>query len=1108
MSKRLITPVDHAIRERATEDLSASICLEAGAGTGKTTILVDRIISILRGGAAQCAQIVAITFTEKAAAEMKGRVAGRIEQLLADPATSGIERERLETARRDLERAQISTIHAFASALLHEYPIEAGVDPRFSLLDGIDGSIFLDESFDEFLSATGARHEAPLRSLFEAAGASAFDRLRSITLRHYAGRARRAQAKRTTEGSGDEGSATTLLEQWSEMIVSGASELRSIAADHCTDPSDRGAVEIERFAGEAAGLASAGGEDLEPLLLALRPPGKKGNMRNWDPAGACTRQKEIAARVEEDHERFGMMWTDRMRDGLERWCAEFGAFVDERKGRRSLLDFDDLLLGARRLLDDPVALEDLRGRYRCILVDEFQDTDPLQAEIILLLSAPPGAAGADPRPGKLFVVGDPKQSIYRFRGADIEAYEEVKELMGRSGEVLSITQNFRSVPGIVEWVNGAFSRIISPPAGGGRYQPVYEPIHAARSGEGAAVVVLDMETDEAKADRIREIEGAAAARFAAWLVGSGREVTDRRSGERRPVRFGDIALIYRGTTGIDRYEEPLREAGIPYLVEGGTLFYTRQEVRDVASVMWAVEDPYDPLALVSVLRSPLFGMSDEEIFLFTREGGRLDCLDPGDPGAGHEDMRGALELLADLHRRRNGLGPARVLRAILEQTGYLPLLELTAHGRQAVLNVNKIMDTARLFEERMHPFRYFARWLRDQDVLGAVEGESPAIDEDEDAVRLLTIHKSKGLQFPVVILVNLVQQERRGESVLIGRDGTLSMRLQGALRTSDFDERSCLETEMAEAETARLLYVAATRAADLLVIPRTPVDRGLAGIIAPYLGPDGPAPVEMTALSSLPALGREAESYGGLPPVSGPDAERSGRELLDWAERRGTLIERASRALRPVSPSKLVPMHEGVEAGAATAGDGDALQFGSAFHLMMEWALGSAEPDISAAARRAAARQGIPRREAELCELGGRALAHPLLREAAGADLMRCEVPFSLPTGEGGDGPVHAGGMLEGRIDLLFRSQGGWTIVDFKTDDILDAQAGSRAEAYRPQAAAYALAASELGIGPLARVVFLFVRPGVACDAGDPDSLAAEGRRLVTAAAEGPLSAT
>ncbi|MDD3642123.1 MAG: UvrD-helicase domain-containing protein [Candidatus Krumholzibacteria bacterium] len=1110
MSARRVEPVDIETRVRATRDLSTSLCLEAGAGTGKTTILVERIISILREGAAQCAQIVAITFTEKAAAEMKGRVAERIELLLADGATEGIERERLETARRGLERAQISTIHAFASTLLHEYPIEAGVDPRFSLLDGIDGAIFLDESFDEYLSEEAARHEATLRGLVEAAGPSAFERLRSITLRHYSSRGRRAEGRprRGTEDGG--GDAAGLLDAWRRSILAGARELRRLSADHCTDPSDRGASEIARLLEDAAPLESAAAESLEPLLLSLKPPSSKGNRRNWTPPEICARQKEAAARLREEHERFGMIWTDRLRDGILRWCEGFRRFTDERKCLRSLLDFDDLLLAARRLLDDPVALGELRGRYRRILVDEFQDTDPLQAEIILLLAASPGPGDDGPEPGKLFVVGDPKQSIYRFRGADIEAYERVKDLLARSGEVVSITQNFRSVPGIVEWVNGAFSRIIVPPAGGGRYQPVYEPIAAAREGSGTAMMLLDLETGETGADGIREIEGAAAARLVAWLVGSGREVADRRGGGRRPVRFGDIALIYRGTTGIDNYEEPLREAGIPYLVEGGTLFYTRQEVRDIASALWAVEDPYDPLALVSTLRSPLFGMSDEEIFLFTREGGRLDCLDPGDPGAGHGDLREAMALLADLHRRRGELGPAGVLRALLEQTGYLSLLKLAVHGRQAVLNARKIMDTARIFEERMHPFRYFARWLRDQDLLGAAEGESPAIDEEEDAVRLLTIHKAKGLQFPVVVLVNLVQQERRGERDLIGRDGSLALLLSGGLRTSDYDDRARLEEEMAAAETARLLYVAATRAADLLVIPKIPGGRGLSGIIEPFLSAEYSPAVEETALSGLPVIERTGDPCRALPAATPRSALRSARELGEWGEERQRLRGRAAATSPSFSPSGLVSMHGARgRGGAPEVPEGEALLFGSAFHRMMEAIFGPAAPDIATAASRAAAEHGIPGREAELRGLAAGALALPLLREASEAEIVRAEVPFSLPgDGAGDGGPIHGGSLLEGRIDLIFRSGGRWTIVDFKTDEIAADQIDRRMEIYLPQAAAYAHAALELGIGPLERVVLLFVRPGIARAAGDPAQLAALGSRLVRAAADRPPSET
>ena len=1127
-------PVDIAARTRAAEDLDTSFCLEAGAGTGKTTILVERIVSILRRGRAQSGGIVAITFTEKAAAEMKARVQARIAGLLADESLPPAQRERLAAGRRDLERAQISTIHAFASALLHEYPIEGGVDPRFKVLDGIDAAIFLEECFEDFLAGADARHEPALRRLIGVLGGSgAVEHLRAIAKLRYRFRGRREPAAAPLAGArpggvdagagaqdapgGESPESLCGLSARRELYLERAGELRRLAAAHCTSVADNGYGEIVRFHEQASALGAARDDDeLEHLLVTLVPPAAKGNRKNWSPPEACARQKEMAAALGEEHERFRRRWMSGLAGGLAGWCEAFARFADERKHARSVLDFDDLLIRARRLLRDRTALDDLRARYRFILVDEFQDTDPLQAEIIMLLAAAPGAAGTEPEPGKLFVVGDPKQSIYRFRGADVEVYQRVRDMIAGSGQPISITQNFRSLPGIVDWVNEAFSNLMQRPADG-RYQPEYEWIHSWREQDGPAVHLLDLETSAVNADELRAIEGEAVARLARRIVEGGCQVTDPRTQQRRSARYGDIALIYRGTTGIDRYEDPLRAQGVPYLVEGGTMYYARQEVRDLSSALWAIEDPYDTLALAAVLRSPLFGFSDEEIFLFTRAGGRLDYLDPGAARGASEDVLEALALLAALHRGRNETGAAQTLRRLLAETGYLALQKLTLHGRQAVLNVRKVLQTARVFDERMHPFRYFARWMRNQDMLGTREGESPEIDEDEDAVRLLTIHKAKGLQFPVVILVNLVQKERGGGGVIVGPDGSLALQLSGGWRTENFEDRAATERRMIEAETIRLLYVAVTRARDMLVVTRVPDGKGLYGAIAPFLERQA-ARVGILRSSELPApiLGRGP--FLVAPAASAAAAVRCARERDEWLAGRRALLAGACAAPAVIAPSGLVPhMAPGGAVHSPPAGDSPAaaaaLAFGSAFHRLMELVLSvSAGAGIGAAARAAAAEYLISEQEAPLRELGERALRSSLMREAAGAEELYCEVPFIIPLeaapAAASDAPWEWGNMLEGRIDLLFQRGGRWTVVDFKTDDVEAARAGERAASYRAQAAAYAYALRALGIEAVERIVFFFVRPGKTVTAGDVETLASEGESLVRAAAAFPPCAT
>lgn len=1065
-------PVDIEARRRAAGDLDSSLCLEAGAGTGKTTLLVERFISILRSGRAACRQIAAITFTEKAAAEMKSRLRLEVGSLLSRGDMAEEERKRLEAAEAELERSSISTIHAFAATILREYPLEAGIDPGFEQLDGIDSSILLDECFNDYLAGEGGRAGSGLRDFLRAGGT--VDGLREIALKWYGARVGKALSGIFR---GDAVEARGEGERWEEPSALGdrllerVAGLRAMAATDCGNPEDKGYLELERFARDLSSAGDLAGEELEDLLLGIkRPYHRVGSRSNWDPPESCAAWREEALRITGELERFRAAWMDRMAAGLEEWCEGFARNVDGRKRERGALDFDDLLIRARTLLEDPGVLEALREQYRFVLVDEFQDTDRLQAEIVMLLTGSGSGDDLEIEPGKLFVVGDPKQSIYRFRGAEVEVYEQVREILARSDSWIRISQNFRSVPGIVEWVNGAFSSLIER-SGEELYSPSYEPIHAMRDGVGPAVTVMDLETDEEKTEGMRREEGRAVARFARGLVESGREVRDPRTKLMRPVRWGDIALLYRNTTGIEHYEDPLRDEEIPYLVEGGRLYFRRQEVRDISSALWVVEDPFDSMALLAVLRSPLFGFSDEEIFLFVDSGGRLDYIDPRvPPEGGFEDLASAMSILASLHRERNASGPVGVLRSLLEATGYLSLSKLRVHGEQRVRNVRKAMAKARLFEERGRSFRYFARWMRDQDILGGAEGESPMIDEEEDAVRLMTIHKSKGLQFPVVVLVNLVQRPQNRDSSFVRGGRELSLRLSSGLETSDFAAVREEERRRNEAETARLLYVAATRAGDMLVIPAAPEPRGLYLLVEPFLEGEG---IVREAVSSLPELERAGTPVSRVA-ITGAEGARAAAVARDrWREERMELIEKASAIPARLTPSGMeIPLELPARDGAREVPG--ALAFGSAFHRLMERAaIPGREYGLEELAASAAEEAGIPGGAEELEALAADFLGSDLMGEIRRADRVLTEVPVFISRAPA-DGPEVS---VSGRIDLLFESGGAWTVVDFKTDDAEGERIDRLMEAYRIQGAAYAWALEDLGVS-VGRVIFAFVRPG------------------------------
>jgi ATP-dependent helicase/nuclease subunit A len=1057
------TLVDSEARRRAASDLGSSLCVEAGAGTGKTTLLVDRYLAIVSTGKARCGQIVAITFTEKAAGEMKYRLRRKIEELLSNATEDDEARTRLAEALVDLERAPISTIHSFAASILREHPIEAGIDPFFRQLDGIEAPILLDECWDDFLAGVTARTALSIERFLSHGGR--LDHLRGMAYALYDRRGEKYIDGILGRRSISAGRGNTVVsvpqdnqtEAFRERIDEAKAELTRLIDEHCINRSDKGCVGIERFLEALRALDDFSGDGLEDFLFGLQLPSKRdGSKGNWSPPSACGEMKEIVGRLHGHMNAFRSTVTDRLRQELSPWFDEFLAFVDERKNAESFLDFDDLLIWTRILLRDARTLAALRDRYRFILVDEFQDTDPLQAEIIVLLA---GEGGAEP--GRLFIVGDPKQSIYRFRKADVEIYEEVKGRFAQSGSHLNISQNFRSVSPIVEWVNETFAGIITPPESG-TYQPRYEPIRAVRNGGGPSVIELDLglEGQNVRLSDVRRAEGEAIARLIRRLVEEQRAVWDPVLKQECPLSYRHIAVIYPGTTGIDYYERPLRGEEIPYIIEGGKLYYTRQEVRDIASVMRSIEDPWDQLALVASLRSPLFGFSDEELFLFSSAGGSFDYLESGVPEMEQfRDFAAAFRFLSGLHASRNDLGPAGTMRALLAETNYPEFCLIGPHGEQRVWNIRKILQNAREFEARGLSFRRFARWLGEQESLAAAEAESPLVEEDENAVRLLTVHKAKGLQFPVVILANLAQKRSRRANLLVEGGRRLVFKIN-EMQTGDYDEAAEWEERRDEAEAVRLLYVAATRAGDLLVIPRSPKTRSKSYLDLIEGGLSGERLVERRMLGGLPPL------VGSMRPFARKFKTGGARERKRWLARLSELIEEAAKVRAVITPSGLV---DHPAAGPPAGGDGDtARRFGLAFHDLMELLDISLETVPESLTRAVAHRYRLEGSD-DLRILAEETLRSSLLREAASSSRRYREVPFTFRLGEG---------IIEGRIDLLYEMEGCWRIVDYKTDDIPREAVDDRFAAYRVQGACYALAASGLGIGPIGSVAFYFVRSG------------------------------
>jgi ATP-dependent helicase/nuclease subunit A len=895
------TLADRDARARAASDLDTSFLVEASAGSGKTTLLVARLLAWVRSGRARLPGIVAITFTEKAAAELRLRLREAIEA--ARPSAPPGERRHLDQALADLELAPIRTIHAFAADLLRQRPVEAGIDPGFRVADPLEAGLTLDETWERWLEQAAAAAPPALQEAV-ALGVSmaALRRLGEALVAE-----RDLLPGLPAPVSEDAG---PLNREVRERIA----DLHAAVPARARGTGDRLARHLQELAAWVRHTDALGeAEQLTAVLteLPLRSPRGLGNQRAWgvEPlARARAALAELADRVAAAR----AVRLHNLAATLAAWLAGFVAAYQARLARAGLLDFHDLLLRARDLLRDrPDVRRDFQHQYRALLVDEFQDTDPLQLEIAFFLAEDPRGPAAATwdqvrlEPGRLFLVGDPKQSIYRFRRADIETYERARLVLAAQGEVLTLATNFRSVARLLAAVNDLFAPQMQPPPDGA-YQPAYAPVVPppdAADGEGP--LLLDWPADApppAGMDARRAREAAALAGLVQRAVGEGTwPVRDRGTGQPRPARFGDVVCLLRTLGGATVYEDAFRAAGVPYRTVGGRHYYGRSEVGWALAALTAIEDPYDPVALVAALRSPFFGAPDGAFLAHVAAGGQLSYLTPLPAGA-HPALAEAWRILRDLHARRTRESPTAVVEALYVETEVLATYALDPHGDQRVANLLRILDTARALEATgRSTFRALVRWLRAQDRGGYEESESPTVEEGDDVVRLMTVHAAKGLEFPVVILPDLewdrgtdspplvVDRRPDGPALAVSLGKAAELRVESA-NLPALAER---EARRAAAEQLRLFYVATTRARDHLVLPLLfgLAPRGFAAFCAPLFDQADARRVVVEPAALAPV----AEP---VPPVP---------HLMDhasWAAARARVIERGSRTAPAVHPSR------------------------------------------------------------------------------------------------------------------------------------------------------------------------------------------------------------
>jgi ATP-dependent helicase/nuclease subunit A len=1086
-------PPDEAERRRIHSDLASTLFVEAGAGAGKTSSLVARIVNLVRSGV-PITGIAAITFTEKAAAELRGRTRQRLE---AEPGPE------TDAALARLDHAPIGTLHSFARRILFDFPIDAGLPPGFTVLDELQSGLAFEEQWNDLLDRLLDEAE-PAAGLI--AGGRAF-----VELCEFDGFGVDKGARRMAD---DFRSNWDLVHDRVDLSGPGPLRLDTAVIERVlgriasteTPDDDKQTDIVAELVALGVGLQSQSLRTRLEALAALDAkcghwgglrvlPGAKGKWTAaFGPAGEHALESLRADEVE-----LGRLANEALEDVKRHrrllLGAIMGRFVLDAATERATagqLEFHDLLVLARRLLaDNPHVRRLLHDRYVRVLLDEFQDTDPIQLEIAVRLTSDPDdpaqdtASGASahrswrdlrPLPGRLFIVGDPKQSIYRFRRADISQYLRAAGQVGADNVQLSA--NFRSTRAVIDFANDVFGRLISyePDA-----QPAFQPLDACRAAPGldhgtVSLIGTDRHDDLAANQRSGEMGSADALRLreatdvvatVSTALADGWPVYDERLAALRPCRPGDICVLLPTRISLPSLESELRRAAVSYRAENSSVVYATTEIRHLLLALRVADDPTDTLALVEALRSPLYGCSDVELWEWKSRGGTWNLWSAPPAGLQDHPVADAVAHVRSVAERIGTTSAADLLAALADERRMFDLALSGPDARDVWRRLRFVIEQARAWADAGgHGMRRYLQWATLQASESRV-ADTILPENDHDAVRVMTIHAAKGLEFPITIVAGLTTKPRRATTngVVWANDTWM---LAGRGDDGVFVAHQPIDEQMGDAERRRLLYVACTRAVDHLVLS---LHRGAPTRNNADYGDWGP----LTSAELLWAAGAAGPTSGarGIQAAVRPVATtRSEPAVVDWSDRQVWEAERdrvftAASRRTGIAATRL--SEELAGAGERDEIDDPGLDkrpvnvelppwqrgrygtsIGRAVHGVLQFCDLSTGADIDNLARAQCAAEGVIGLEQQVAALARSVLTTPIVQSVvAGAEHWR-ELFVAAPIGDR---------VLEGYVDLLVRTADGLVIVDYKTDQWSGpVQSSERVGRYRLQLAAYGAA--------------------------------------------------
>lgn len=920
---------DQAARDRVETDTAATLFVEAGAGTGKTHALVRRLGRLLLADGVPIDRIAAITFTEKAAAELRDRLRVHLVKAEADG------ERRAAEALAGLDTAAIGTLHSFALRLLSENPLEAGIPPRVTTQQDTAEAAALDvlwaDCADLLFGPGREDHRSGLTAravddLLDAGiGTHAF---REVVEALHADWDRLTSEPLFTGPLADTPDVSDVVE-----AVGGILAWR----DACTDESDLLFETLGRHEAWLEDLGAAASDpDASPglvdLLASPVTAGRGGRAAAWgDKATVDAVKNEIRALPVLCTEVLAAHWRPRIALVLD---ALVPVVLDHAAGRRrrGTLQFHDQLVLARELLRIPDVRARVREQYTRILLDEFQDTDPIQLDLAELITV--AVEGEGPEPGRLFTVGDPKQSIYRFRRADIATY--LRAQTGPGVQIERLSTNFRCTRAVLDWVNEVFSEVLLPAEG---VQPEYRdlepapgrPAHDDAHGPRPFVFRTDDVPPHCPADASEDqqrhwSEAADVARVIATAIREG-WTHESKGGTRAPLSLGDIAILLPSRGSLPMIETCLDHAGIDYRAEASSIVYGTPEIRDLLLAVRAAATTADEASIVGALRSPLFGCGDDDLLRWRSAGGTWAPGAPAPEGLADSPVAEGMRYLADL--AHGGRRPGEILERLVRDRLVLESVAESPRRRDLWRRIRFVIEHAWQWEESADDparadLRDYADWALSLTAEDARVPEAAIPEIGVDAVRITTIHASKGLEYPMVVLAGMSRGWPGNRDRLLWTepaDGPAEpvVSFSGAVRDPRFADAAEHEKQHSLAERIRLLYVATTRAESRLAVSghgyvigkSTRKPKALWGSLLGSVMAEPDAP---------PLIGYGPALLDALkaPRVDVPDPD-------EWAARTREVTERSAEragwsATRIVHPEAAAPDAEAGATGPATDG--------------------------------------------------------------------------------------------------------------------------------------------------------------------------------------------